>query len=130
MSCREARSRFGSVLNRLSKIKQHLGSECTGWGSRRSCWCWLCFSLTDSPLLRVEMDRRGRSPGDLIQINEPAGGHGSHDAGDADRAARRAWPMCDRSRPLLDSEAVYTVVGVIGFGILPIVLAIAMLFFS
>ena len=38
--------------------------------------------------------------------------------------------MRDRSRLLLDSEAVYTVVGVIGFGILPIVLAIAMLFFS
>jgi hypothetical protein len=38
--------------------------------------------------------------------------------------------MRDRSRLLLDSEGVYTVVGVIGFGILPIVLAIAMLFFS
>jgi len=35
-----------------------------------------------------------------------------------------------RSRPLLDSEAAYTVMGVIGLGILPIVLAIAMLFFS
>jgi hypothetical protein len=80
---------------------------------------------------RVEVDRRGRPPGDLIQINEPAGGHGSHDAGDAGRAARReGLAMRDRSRLLLDSEAVYTVVGVIGFGILPIVLAIAMLFFS
>jgi hypothetical protein len=69
--------------------------------------------------------------GDLIQINEPAGGHGSHDAGNAGRAARReGLAMRDRSRPLLDREAVYTVVGVIGFGILPIVLAIAMLFFS
>jgi hypothetical protein len=38
--------------------------------------------------------------------------------------------MRDRSRLLLDSEAVYTVVGVIGLGFLPIVLAIAMLFSS
>ena len=48
-----------------------------------------------------------------------------------------AWSGCEegltmrfRSRPLLDSEAAYTVMGVIGLGILPIVLAIAMLFFS
>jgi hypothetical protein len=45
-------------------------------------------------------------------------------------ARREGLAMRDRSRLLLDSEAVYTVVGVIGFGILPIVLAIAMLFFS
>ena len=86
--------------------------------------------MTDSLFTRVEMDRRARPPGDLIQINEPAAGHGSHDAGDAGRATREGLAMRDRSRLLLDSEAVYTVVGVIGFGILPIVLAIAMLFFS
>jgi hypothetical protein len=45
-------------------------------------------------------------------------------------ARREGLAMRDRSRLLRDSEAVYTVVGVIGFGILPIVLAIAMLFFS
>ena len=85
--------------------------------------------MTDSLFTRVEMDRRDRPPGDLIQINEPAAGHGSHDAGDAGRAARReGLAMREPSRLLLDSEAVYTVVGVIGFGILPIVLAIAMLF--
>ena len=38
--------------------------------------------------------------------------------------------MRDRSRLLLDSEAFYTVVGVIGFGILPIVLAIAVHFIN
>ena len=38
--------------------------------------------------------------------------------------------MRDRSRLLLDREAAYTLVGVIGLGILPIVLAIAVLFIN
>jgi hypothetical protein len=36
--------------------------------------------------------------------------------------------MRDRSRLLLDREAAYTVLGVIGLGILPILLAVAALF--
>jgi hypothetical protein len=63
--------------------------------------------------------------GDLIQINEPAGGHGSHDAGDCWSGCKEGLAMRIRLGPLINSEAAYTVVGVILLGVLPIVLAIA-----